>query len=102
MSSYDRHIYGRHLWWNAGYFGCIFKVRSVLPKPEVGLALSYTTHILMEITFQTNKARLTNDLIAGTIGGFVGTALNTPYVFKLSGACQLNNLALQFRCNADR
>ena len=24
-----------HLWWNAGYFGCIFKVREVLPKPEV-------------------------------------------------------------------
>lgn len=29
---------------------------------------------------KTNSARLTNDLIAGTIGGFVGTALNTPYV----------------------
>jgi len=51
----------RHLWWNAGYFGCIFKVREVLPKPE------------------TNSARLTNDLIAGTVGGFVGTAVNTPF-----------------------
>lgn len=29
----------RHLWWNAGYFGCIFKVREVLPKPEVGVLL---------------------------------------------------------------
>ncbi|KAI0075165.1 mitochondrial carrier [Panus rudis PR-1116 ss-1] len=51
----------RHLWWNAGYFGCIFKVRSVLPKPE------------------TNQARLLNDLLAGTVGGFVGTAVNTPF-----------------------
>lgn len=51
----------RHLWWNAGYFGCIFKVREMLPKPE------------------TNKARLLNDLTAGTIGGFVGTAVNTPF-----------------------
>lgn len=25
----------RHLWWNAGYFGCIFKVREMLPKPQV-------------------------------------------------------------------
>ncbi|KAI0684560.1 mitochondrial carrier [Cytidiella melzeri] len=54
----------RHLWWNAGYFGCIFKVRAMLPKPE------------------TNKARLVNDLTAGTVGGFVGTAINTPYVVK--------------------
>ncbi|CDO69969.1 hypothetical protein BN946_scf184836.g43 [Trametes cinnabarina] len=51
----------RHLWWNGGYFGCIFQVRALLPKPE------------------TNKARLMNDLIAGTIGGLVGTAINTPF-----------------------
>ncbi|KAJ3535970.1 hypothetical protein NM688_g6900 [Phlebia brevispora] len=51
----------RHLWWNAGYFGCIFKVRSILPKPE------------------SKKGRLVNDLIAGTVGGFVGTAINTPF-----------------------
>ncbi|KAI0334234.1 mitochondrial carrier [Cubamyces sp. BRFM 1775] len=43
----------RHFWWNGGYFGCIFQVRALLPKPE------------------SNKARLTNDLIAGTIGGLV-------------------------------
>lgn len=29
---------------------------------------------------QSNKARLLNDLAAGTVGGFVGTAVNTPYV----------------------
>ncbi|KAF7789092.1 hypothetical protein EIP86_000025 [Pleurotus ostreatoroseus] len=55
------HAARRHFWWNAGYFGCIFKVRSMLPKPE------------------TKQARLGNDLIAGTIGGFVGTAVNTPF-----------------------
>ncbi|KAJ8480825.1 hypothetical protein ONZ51_g6394 [Trametes cubensis] len=51
----------RHFWWNGGYFGCIFQVRALLPKPE------------------SNKARLTNDLIAGTIGGLIGTAINTPF-----------------------
>ncbi|OCH87852.1 mitochondrial carrier [Obba rivulosa] len=51
----------RHVWWNGGYFGCIFQVRSLLPKAE-----SY-------------QARLRNDLIAGTVGGFVGTAVNTPF-----------------------
>lgn len=25
----------RHLYWNGGYFGCIFQVRSLLPKAEV-------------------------------------------------------------------
>jgi len=51
----------RHLWWNGGYFGCIFQVRSLLPEA------------------QSAKARLMNDLIAGTVGGFVGTAINTPF-----------------------
>ncbi|KAI0789292.1 mitochondrial carrier [Abortiporus biennis] len=51
----------RHLWWNAGYFGCIYKVRSMLPKAK------------------DNKTRLMNDLLAGTVGGFVGTAVNTPF-----------------------
>ncbi|OBZ74871.1 putative mitochondrial 2-oxodicarboxylate carrier, partial [Grifola frondosa] len=51
----------RHFWWNGGYFGCIYQVRSLLPKPE------------------SNKTRLMNDLIAGTIGGFMGTAINTPF-----------------------
>lgn len=52
----------RHILWNAGYFGCIFQIRSQLPKPEPG-----------------NKSQQTrNDLIAGTIGGIAGTILNTP------------------------
>ncbi|THG96144.1 hypothetical protein EW026_g5638 [Hermanssonia centrifuga] len=62
----------RHLWWNAGYFGCIFKVRSMLPKPE------------------SSKARLMNDLIAGTVGGFVGTAVNTPFDVSISYSFSLS------------
>lgn len=52
----------RHIFWNSGYFGCIFQVRTLLPKPEQG-----------------NKAQqMTNNLIAGTIGGIAGTMVNTP------------------------
>lgn len=50
----------RHILWNAGYFGCIFQVRQLLPK-----AKDKTSHLV-------------NDIMAGTIGGTVGTVLNTP------------------------
>ena len=50
----------RHILWNAGYFGCIFQVRSLLPKTS------------------DKKGRIVNDLISGTVGGTVGTILNTP------------------------
>jgi len=50
----------RHILWNAGYFGCIFQVRELLPKA------------------QDNKGKITNDIVSGTIGGTVGTILNTP------------------------
>ncbi|KAL2114423.1 hypothetical protein VUR80DRAFT_8113 [Thermomyces stellatus] len=50
----------RHIAWNAGYFGCIFQIRQLLPKAE------------------DKTAQLRNDLISGTIGGTIGTALNTP------------------------
>jgi solute carrier family 25 2-oxodicarboxylate transporter 21 len=55
----------RHVLWNGGYFGCIFQVRALMPKAE-------------------GKAQeLRNNFISGSIGGFVGTALNTPVdVFK--------------------
>ncbi|PWN88972.1 mitochondrial carrier [Acaromyces ingoldii] len=55
----------RHVLWNGGYFGCIFQVRALMPKAE-------------------NKGQeLRNNFISGMIGGFVGTALNTPAdVFK--------------------
>jgi len=50
----------RHILWNAGYFGCIFQVRQLLPKAE------------------TKSGQTGNDIIAGTVGGTVGTILNTP------------------------
>lgn len=50
----------RHILWNAGYFGCIFQVRQMIPKAE------------------TKKAQITNDLISGSIGGTIGTVVNTP------------------------
>ncbi|KAG8846478.1 hypothetical protein FRB91_000779 [Serendipita sp. 411] len=51
----------RHVWWNGGYFGSIFQVRSMLPKAD------------------TPQGTLMNNFISGTIGGFVGTAINTPF-----------------------
>ncbi|KAL6806814.1 mitochondrial carrier domain-containing protein [Trichoderma sp. SZMC 28013] len=50
----------RHILWNAGYFGCIFQVRQMLPKAETG------------------RGKIGNDLISGAIGGTIGTILNTP------------------------
>ncbi|KAG6830929.1 hypothetical protein H0H92_013857 [Tricholoma furcatifolium] len=51
----------RHVYWNGGYFGCIFQVKALLPKPE------------------TQQAQLMNNFISGAIGGFAGTVLNTPF-----------------------
>ncbi|KAF8549395.1 mitochondrial carrier, partial [Imleria badia] len=51
----------RHFWWNGGYFGCIYQVRSLLPKAE------------------TPQSQLFNNFVSGAVGGFVGTALNTPF-----------------------
>ncbi|WFD29513.1 hypothetical protein MSPP1_000522 [Malassezia sp. CBS 17886] len=50
----------RHVLWNGGYFGSIFWAGNVLPKAT------------------TKPEQLTNSLIAGSLGGFVGTVLNTP------------------------
>jgi solute carrier family 25 (mitochondrial 2-oxodicarboxylate transporter), member 21 len=50
----------RHIVWNAGYFGCIFQVRQLLPPAE------------------TKRGQVLNDLASGAIGGTVGTILNTP------------------------
>ncbi|KAF2003367.1 mitochondrial carrier [Amniculicola lignicola CBS 123094] len=50
----------RHILWNAGYFGCIFQVRALIPKAT------------------DKKGQVTNDLISGAVGGTVGTILNTP------------------------
>ncbi|KAL4077962.1 mitochondrial carrier [Scleroderma citrinum] len=51
----------RHFWWNGGYFGCIHQVRAVLPKAE------------------TPQGQLFNNFISGSVGGFVGTVVNTPF-----------------------
>ncbi|GAM89478.1 hypothetical protein ANO11243_075170 [Dothideomycetidae sp. 11243] len=50
----------RHVLWNAGYFGCIFQVRAVMPAAE------------------TKRGQVLNDLTSGAIGGTVGTIINTP------------------------
>ncbi|AAS51335.2 ACR109Wp [Eremothecium gossypii ATCC 10895] len=51
----------RHALWNGGYFGIIFQARALLPAAH-------------------NKTqRITNDLIAGSIGGSIGCMLSTPF-----------------------
>lgn len=50
----------RHILWNAGYFGCIFQVRALLPKAE------------------NNTQQIGMDMLSGAVGGTFGTILNTP------------------------
>ncbi|RKU44852.1 hypothetical protein DL546_005772 [Coniochaeta pulveracea] len=50
----------RHILWNAGYFGCIFQVKSLLPKAD------------------TEQGKVMTNLVSGAIGGTIGTCLNTP------------------------
>ncbi|TVY38773.1 Mitochondrial 2-oxodicarboxylate carrier [Lachnellula subtilissima] len=50
----------RHILWNAGYFGCIFQVRALLPKAD------------------NKSTQMGYDLLSGATGGTVGTILNTP------------------------
>lgn len=51
----------RHAVWNGAYFGLIFKVKDMMPKSK-----------------DPNEQRMTN-FAAGTIGGMVATAFNTPF-----------------------
>ncbi|KAG1873782.1 mitochondrial carrier [Suillus subluteus] len=51
----------RHVWWNGGYFGCIHQVRSMLTPAE------------------TQQGQLFNNFVSGSVGGFVGTLINTPF-----------------------
>ncbi|KAI9004155.1 mitochondrial carrier domain-containing protein [Gaertneriomyces semiglobifer] len=51
----------RHAMWNGGYFGVIKSVRTALPEPE------------------THQGLLLKNFTCGTIGGTVGTLLNTPF-----------------------
>ncbi|ETI25576.1 hypothetical protein G647_02350 [Cladophialophora carrionii CBS 160.54] len=50
----------RHVVWNAGYFGSIFKVKAALPTPTTDLEQAMT------------------NFLTGSIGGSLGTLLNTP------------------------
>ncbi|OMJ18879.1 putative mitochondrial 2-oxodicarboxylate carrier [Smittium culicis] len=50
----------RHALWNGGYFGSIFMIRDLLPKPE------------------SKQGNLAVNFVAGAIGGTIGTTLNTP------------------------
>jgi len=51
----------RHVWWNGGYFGSIYQVKALLPKPK------------------DKGQEMMNNLLSGTVGGCVGTILNTPF-----------------------
>jgi len=51
----------RHAVWNGGFFGSIFSVREVMPKAT------------------TKNGKRLQDFTAGTIGGTIGTLLNTPF-----------------------
>ncbi|TFK26961.1 mitochondrial carrier [Coprinopsis marcescibilis] len=51
----------RHVYWNAGYFGTIYQVKSLLPKPK------------------SKESELFNNFVSGAIGGFAGTVVNTPF-----------------------
>ena len=52
----------RHILWNAGYFGCIFQVKELLSAPDPN----------------SQGQKIQNQILAGSIGGTVGTILNTP------------------------
>ncbi|EEB92074.1 hypothetical protein MPER_09470, partial [Moniliophthora perniciosa FA553] len=60
-------LLGLHFWWNGGYFGCIFQVKSMMPKAE------------------TPQAQLFNNFISGSIGGLAGTVINTPFDLPYAG-----------------
>lgn len=51
----------RHAAWNGGYFGVIHGVREALPRSE------------------SPQGNLLKNFVAGSIGGTVGTILNTPF-----------------------
>lgn len=51
----------RHVWWNGGYFASIFKIKAMMPKPD------------------SKSREILNNFISGSIGGCIGTMLNTPF-----------------------
>lgn len=69
----------RHWWWNGGYFGAIYGVKGLLPKATVRFFTLCSGS--WGKAGQTKQGELGNNLLAGTVGGFVGTTLNTPCTF---------------------
>ncbi|KAJ3052723.1 hypothetical protein HK097_005815 [Rhizophlyctis rosea] len=69
----------RHALWNGGYFGSIGVIRSTLPKPT------------------DKQSELINNFVAGTIGGTIGTILNTP--FDVVKTRVQNQVAAPFKYN---
>jgi len=51
----------RHVWWNGGYFASIYQVKALLPKPK------------------DKGQEMMNSLLSGTVGGCIGTIVNTPF-----------------------
>ncbi|ODV62494.1 mitochondrial carrier [Ascoidea rubescens DSM 1968] len=51
----------KHSSWNAAYFGSVFQIRALLPKPK------------------NSTEKTINDLIAGGVGGIMGTTVSTPF-----------------------
>lgn len=71
----------RHFWWNGGYFGCIHQVRSMLAPAE------------------TPQGQLFNNFVSGSIGGFVGTVVNTPFDVvksRIQGAAKVPGVAPKY------
>jgi len=71
----------RHFWWNGGFFGAIFQVKALLPKP----------------TDKTTEMR--NNLLSGTVGGTIGTILNTPFDVvksRIQGATKVPGVAPKY------
>lgn len=38
----------RHFWWNGGYFGAIFWMKSLLPKPTVGVPTTICSSLMIK------------------------------------------------------
>lgn len=66
------------LWYHLWYQGSLGQTyRESFSTPPDSSLLAEQAHDA-SLTIETKKAELTNNLIAGTAGGFVGTAINTP------------------------
>ncbi|KAF8883885.1 mitochondrial carrier domain-containing protein [Gymnopilus junonius] len=71
----------RHVYWNGGYFGTIYQVKSLLPKPT------------------SKQSELLNNFVSGSIGGFCGTLVNTPFDVvksRIQGAERLPGVAPKY------